>query len=39
MAPIPILAQDREEQMVLPFPFDAQVLPGATLLLETGSYQ
>ena len=39
MAPVPILAQDREEQMVLPFPFDAQVLPGATLLLETGSYQ
>ena len=37
MAVVPILAQDREEQMVLPFPFNAQVLPGVTLLPEPGS--
>ena len=39
MAPIPIPAQHREEQVVLPFPFDAQVLPGVALLAETGSDQ
>ena len=39
MASIPILAQDREEQVVLPFPFDAQVLPGVAFLPETGSDQ
>src|SRR6516225_540549 len=37
MAVVPILAQDREEQMVLPLPFDAQVLAGITFLPETGS--
>jgi hypothetical protein len=37
MAVVPILAQDREKQVVLPFPFNAQVLPGVTLLPEPGS--
>src|SRR5215472_4385610 len=39
MASVPVLAQDREEQVVLPFPFDAQILPGVALLPETGPDQ
>src|SRR5712671_1578380 len=36
---LPILTQDGEEQMVLPFALDAQILPSVALLLEAGSDQ
>jgi hypothetical protein len=39
MSTLPVFAQHREEQMILPSPFDAKVLPGVTLLPETGSQQ
>src|SRR6516225_9923613 len=37
--PAPIPTQDREEQMVLPLAFDAEVLASVTFLLETSSGQ
>src|SRR5882672_5910561 len=36
---LPILTQDGEEKMVLPFALDAQILPGIALLLKAGSDQ
>src|SRR5215831_21394167 len=37
--PVPVLAQDREEEMILPFSLDAEVLSGVALLPKSGSCQ
>src|SRR5437762_388021 len=35
----PVLAQDREQQMVLPFAVDQQVVAGVALLLKASAHQ